>query len=148
MSPRRSRTLLVVALSAAVVLSVAVAAVLGLQRRSVEISVTDVNVVPGAPENDTTMVHARLVLHNVGRSPAHFAWLTLFAYDSAKGTLFDAFAHVEVVLGPGETRTFSETTTVTGQWSTVAFTVKVFPSGAPGWERTLVPDQPVTWTSW
>ncbi len=148
MNPRKSRTLLAVALSAALVLSGAVAAVLVLQRGTVEISVTDVEVVPGAPENDTTAVHVRLVLHNVGRSAAHFAWLTLFAYDSVKGTLFDTFAHVEVVLGPGETQTFSETTTVTGQWSTVAFTLKVFPSGAPSWERTLVPDQPVTWTSW
>src|SRR6266581_6555774 len=147
MNPKKTRTLIAIGLSAAVVSSVAVAAVLVLQRGSVEISISDVEVVPGGTEN-TTAVHARLVLHNVGRSSAHFAWLTLFAYDPVKETLFDTFTHTEVVLGPGETQTFSETTTVLGQWSTVAFTVKVFPNGAPRWERTLVPDQPVTWTSW
>jgi len=148
MTPRKSRTIIAVALSVTALLSVAVATTLWLQRGSVEISVTDVDVVPGAPQSDMTEVHVRLVLQNVGRSVAHFAHLTLFAYDPVNGTLFGTFTHSNVELDPGETQAFSETTTVSGQRSAVAFTVKVFPSGAPSWARPLVPDQPVTWTSW
>src|SRR6266511_2334668 len=102
MNPRRSRTLLAVALSAAVVLSVAVAAVFVLQRGSVEISVTDVNLGPGAPGNDTTVVHARLVLHNVGRAAAHFALFSLGASDTVIGTLSVPVALPERVVGPVE----------------------------------------------
>ena len=133
-----------VALSAAVVLSIA-AATLWVQRASAEISLTDVGLVPDTPESGMTEVKAVLVLQNVGRSVVHFELLTLFAYDPVNGTLFDTFSHRNVQLNPGETRSFSETTSVTGHWSVVAFTVKVFPSGAPSWARSLVPDQPVTW---
>jgi len=133
-----------VALSAAVVLSIA-AATLWVQRASAEISLTDVGLVPDTPESGMTEVKAVLVLQNVGRSVVHFELLTLFAYDPVNGTLFDTFSHRNVQLNPGETRSFSETTSVTGHPSEVAFTVKVFPSGAPSWARSLVPDQPVTW---
>ena len=73
-----------------------------------------------------TEVKAVLVLQNVGRSVVHFELLTLFAYDPVNGTLFDTSSHTNVQLNPGETRSFSETTRVTGRWSEVAFTVKVF----------------------
>jgi len=140
--------LLVAALSAAIVVGIAVGAVLLVQRASAQISVTDVGLVSDSPESagsGMTQVKALLVLQNVGRSAVHFELLTLFAYDPVNGTLFDTFSHTNVQINPGETRSFSETTSVTGHWSEVAFTAKVFPSGAPSWARSLVPDQPVTW---
>ncbi len=144
MPARNRRVVFAVALSAAVVLSIA-AATLWVQRASAEISLTDVGLVPDTPESGMTEVKAVLVLQNVGRSVVHFELLTLFAYDPVNGTLFDTSSHTNVQLNPGETRSFSETTSVTGHLSEVAFTVKVFPSGAPSWARSLVPDQPVTW---
>ena len=144
MPARNRRVVFAVALSAAVVLSIA-AATLWVQRASAEISLTDVGLVPDTPESGMTEVKAVLVLQNVGRSVVHFELLTLFAYDPVNGTLFDTSSHTNVQLNPGETRSFSETTSVTGHPSEVAFTVKVFPSGAPSWARSLVPDQPVTW---
>jgi len=134
-------------LSAAVVVSIAVGAILLAQRASAQISLTDVGLVLDSPENGMTEIHARLVVQNVGRSLVHFGFLTLFAYDPVDGTLFDTFTHADVVLDPGETQMFTETTSVTGPWSEVAFTVKVFPSGAPTWERSLVPYQAVTWVA-
>ena len=142
------RVVLAVVLSAAVVLSVAAWTILWLQRASAQISVTDVGLVSDSPETGMTEVQARLVLQNVGRSVVPFELVTLFAYDPVNGTLFGTFSHTNVRLNPGETRMFSETTSVTGHWSEVAFTVKVFPSGAPRWERSLVPDQPVAWSAW
>jgi len=144
MPARNRRVVFAVALSAAVVLSIA-AATLWVQRASAEIALTDVGLVPDTPESGMTEVKAVLVLQNVGRSVVHFELLTLFAYDPVNGTLFDTSSHTNVQLNPGETRSFSETTSVTGHPSEVAFTVKVFPSGAPSWARSLVPDQPVTW---
>ena len=136
-----------VALSAAVVLSIA-AATLWVQRASAQISLTDVGLVPDTPESGMTEVQVRMVLQNVGRSVVPFELVTLFAYDPVNGTLFGTFSHTNVRLNPGETRMFSETTSVTGHRSEVAFTVKIFPIGAPRWEQSLVPDQPVTWSAW
>jgi hypothetical protein len=146
--PMNRRTLLVLVVSAAVVLSVAAGTVLLLQRETLEIRVTDVGMVPNLPGNGMTQLHADLVLRNVGSSPVHFAWVTLFAYDPDNSTLYDTFTHEGIQLGSGKTLAFSETTNITGHWSQVAFTVKVFPAGAPSWERSLVPDQPLTWTAW
>jgi len=134
-----------IVLSAAVVVSIAAGAILLAPHASAQISVTDVGLVSDSPESGMTEVKAVLVLQNVGRSVVHFELLTLFAYDPVNGTLFDSSSHTNVQLNPGETRSFSETTSVTGHPSEVAFTVKVFPSGAPSWARSLVPDQPVTW---
>jgi len=134
-----------IVLSAAVVVSIAAGAILLAPHASAQISVTDVGLVSDSPESGMTEVKAVLVLQNVGRSVVHFELLTLFAYDPVNGTLFDTSSHTNVQLNPGETRSFSETTSVTGHLSEVAFTVKVFPSGAPSWARSLVPDQPVTW---
>jgi len=134
-----------IVLSAAVVVSIAAGAILLAPHASAQISVTDVGLVSDSPESGMTEVKAVLVLQNVGRSVVHFELLTLFAYDPVNGTLFDTSSHTNVQLNPGETRSFSETTSVTGHPSEVAFTVKVFPSGAPSWARSLVPDQPVTW---
>ena len=94
-----------------------------------------------------TEVKAVLVLQNVGRLVVHFEFLTLFAYAPVNGIPFDTFSHTNAQLNPGETGSFSETTSVTGHWSEVAFTVKVLPTGAPSWEQSLVPEQPVTWTA-
>lgn len=137
---------LVLVMSAAVVLSIAAGAILLLQRPSVEMRVTDVGMVPDAPQVGMTEVHVHLILRNVGSSQTHFAWFTLFAYDPTTDSLFDTWAHMEVRLNPGETRTFSETANVTGHPSGVAFTMKLFPSRAPSWETSLEPDRPVTWT--
>jgi len=145
MPARDRRVLFAVALSAAVVVSIAAGAILFVQRASAQISVSDVGLVSDSPQSGMTEVKALLVLQNVGRSVVHFELLTLFASDPVHGTLFDTFSHTNVQLNPGETRSFSESTSVTGHWSEVAFTVKVFPSGAPSWARSLVPDQPVTW---
>ena|SRR2546427_1468484 len=145
MPARDRRVLFAVALSAAVVVSIAAGAILFVQHASAQISVTDVSLVSDSPESGMTEVKGVLVLQNVGRSVVHFELLTLFAYDPVNGTLFDTFSHPNVQLNPGEMRSFSETTSVTGHRSEVAFTVKVFPSGAPSWARSLVPDQPVTW---
>jgi len=146
MLARDRQVVFAVALSAAVVLSVA-AAILLAQRASAQISVTDVGLVSNASGSGMTEIQARLVVQNVGRSAVHFELLTLWVYDPVNGTLFDAFSHAKVQLNPGETAMFPETTSVTGNWSEVAFTVKVFPSEAPSWERSIVPDQPVTWTA-
>jgi hypothetical protein len=148
MTARNRRTVLVIAISVVIVSSIAAGAILLLLRPSVEIVVTNVSMVPDASQNGVTEVRVHLILRNAGSSPSNFALLTLVANDPTKGGLFDTFAHTNVRLEPGETRTFYESTNVTGHWSKVAFTVKVFPSGAPHWERTLVPDQPVTWTVW
>ena len=145
MPTRNRRMLLAAALSAALVMSIAAGAILLAPHASAQISVTDVGLVSDSPESGMTEVKAVLVLQNVGRSVVHFELLTLFAYDPVNGTLFDTSSHTNVQLNPGETRSFSETTSVTGHPSEVAFTVKVFPSGAPSWARSLVPDQPVTW---
>jgi len=139
------RVVLAVVLSAAVFLSVFAWTILWVQRASAQISVTDLGLVSDSPESGMTEVQALLVLQNVGRSVVHFELLTLFAYNPVNGTLFDTFSHTNVQLNPGETRSFSETTRVRGRWSEVAFTVMVFPSGAPSWARSLDPDQPVTW---
>ena len=144
---RDLRVVFAVVLSATVVVSIAAGAILLAQRASAQISLTDVGLVLNSPENGMTEIHARLVMQNVGRSVVHFGFLTLFAHDPVDGTLFDTFTHSDVVLHPGETQIFTETTSVTGHWSEVAFTVKVFPSGAPTWERSLVPDQAVTWVA-
>jgi len=141
------RVVLAVVLSAAVVSSVVAWTILWVQRASAQISVTDVGLVSDSPQSGMTEVQARLVLKNVGRSVVHFEFLTLFAYAPGNGTLFDTFSHTKVQLNPGETQAFSETTSVTGHWSEIAFTVKIFLSGAPTWERSLVPDQPVTWNA-
>ena len=145
MLTRDRRVVFAVALSVAVIVSVAAGTILLVQHAAAQISVTDVGLVSDFPESGMTEVKAVLVLQNVGRSVVHFELLTLFAYDPVNGTLFDTFSHTNVQLNPGETRSFSETTSVTGHPSEVAFTVKVFPSGAPSWARSLVPDQPVTW---
>jgi len=145
MPTRDRRVVFAIVLSAAVVVSIAAGAILLAPHASAQISVTDVGLVSDSPESGMTEVKAVLVLQNVGRSVVHFELLTLFAYDPVNGTLFDTSSHTNVQLNPGETRSFSETTTVTGHPSEVAFTVKVFPSGAPSWARSLVPDQPVTW---
>jgi hypothetical protein len=130
---------------AAIIVSLVVGAVLLLHRPTVEILVTDVSLILGVPEDGMTEVQAHLVLRNVGSSAVQFSFLTLFAYDPTTGTWFGTFSHRDVRLEPGGERTFSETTNVKGDWSAVAFTVKVFPSGSPSWERSLDPDQPVTW---
>jgi len=145
MPTRDRRVVFAIVLSAAVVVSIAAGAILLAPHASAQISVTDVGLVSDSPESGMTEVKAVLVLQNVGRSVVHFELLTLFAYDPVNGTLFDTSSHTNVQLNPGETRSFSETTSVTGHLSEVAFTVKVFPSGAPSWARSLVPDQPVTW---
>lgn len=145
MPTRDRRVVFAIVLSAAVVVSIAAGAILLAPHASAQISVTDVGLVSDSPESGMTEVKAVLVLQNVGRSVVHFELLTLFAYDPVNGTLFDTSSHTNVQLNPGETRSFSETTSVTGHPSEVAFTVKVFPSGAPSWARSLVPDQPVTW---
>ena len=145
MPTRDRRVVFAIVLSAAVVVSIAAGAILLAPHASAQISVTDVGLVSDSPESGMTEVKAVLVLQNVGRSLVHFELLTLFAYDPVNGTLFDTSSHTNVQLNPGETRSFSETTSVTGHLSEVAFTVKVFPSGAPSWARSLVPDQPVTW---
>jgi len=145
MPTRDRRVVFAIVLSAAVVVSIAAGAILLAPHASAQISVTDVGLVSDSPESGMTEVKAVLVLQNVGRSVVHFELLTLFAYDPVNGTLFDSSSHTNVQLNPGETRSFSETTSVTGHPSEVAFTVKVFPSGAPSWARSLVPDQPVTW---
>ncbi len=145
MPTRDRRVVFAIVLSAAVVVSIAAGAILLAPHASAQISVTDVGLVSDSPESGMTEVKAVLVLQNVGRSVVHFELLTLFAYDPVNGTLFDSSSHTNVQLNPGETRSFSETTSVTGHLSEVAFTVKVFPSGAPSWARSLVPDQPVTW---
>ena len=146
MPGRNRRVVFAVALSGAVVLSIA-AATLWIQRASAQISLTDVGLVSDSPESGMTEVQARMVLQNVGRSVASFDLVTLFAYDPVNGELFGTFSHTKVQLNPGETRMFSETTSVIGHSSEVAFTVKVFPNGGPRWERSLVPNQPVTWTA-
>src|SRR5947199_5882520 len=148
MPTRDRRVVFAIVLSAAVVVSIAAGAILLAPHASAQISVTDVGLVSDSPETGMTEVQARLVLQNVGRSVVPFELVTLFAYDPVNGTLFGTFSHTNVRLNPGETRMFSETTSVTGHWSEVAFTVKVFPSGAPRWERSLVPDQPVAWSAW
>ena len=145
MPTRDRRVVFAIVLSAAVVVSIGAGAILLAPHASAQISVTDVGLVSDSPESGMTEVKAVLVLQNVGRSLVHFELLTLFAYDPVNGTLFDTSSHTNVQLNPGETRSFSETTSVTGHLSEVAFTVKVFPSGAPSWARSLVPDQPVTW---
>ena len=145
MPTRDRRVVFAIVLSAAVVVSIAAGAILLAPHASAQISVTDVGLVSDSPESGMTEVKAVLVLQNVGRSVVHFELLTLFAYDPVNGTHFDTSSHTNVQLNPGETRSFSETTSVTGHLSEVAFTVKVFPSGAPSWARSLVPDQPVTW---
>jgi hypothetical protein len=142
------RALLVLAVSAAVVLSVAAGVTLWLQRETLELRIADVAVVPNAPENGLTQLHADLVLRNVGSSLVNIDFLTLFASDPEHGTLFGTFTHTGVQLGSGGTLTFSEAANVTGHWSQVAFTVKVFPAGGPSWERSIVSDQPLTWTAW
>lgn len=147
MTVRVRRLAFVIAISTAIVVSIAAGAILLRHRPSVEIRVTDVGMIPDAPQNGMTEVRLHLILQNVGSSQAHFTLLTLFAYDPTKGTLFGTFAHSEVRLEPGETRTLSETTFVTGHWSEVAFTVKVFPSGAPSWARSLDPNETLTWTA-
>lgn len=93
-----------------------------------------------------TQIHVNVGLRNVGPATVRLEWMTLFANDPHDGTLFETFTHGGIRLEPGETRAFSEVTNVTGEWSAVAFTVKLFPVGAPGWESPLVPGQPVTWT--
>src|SRR5256884_9079160 len=145
MPTRDRRVVFAIVLSAAVVVSIAAGAILLAPHASAQISVTDVGLVSDSPESGMTEVKAVLVLQNEGRSVVHFELLTLFACDPVNGTLFDTSSHTNVQLNPGETRSFSETTSVTGRLSEVAFTVKVFPSGAPSWARSLVPDQPVTW---
>lgn len=144
----KRRTLLVLAVSVAVVLSVAAVAVLLLQREVVEVRTIDVALVADAPQSGMTQLHASLVLKNVGPSLVHFAWITLFATDPDNGTLFDTFAHFDFQLQPGGTRTFLEVTNITGHWSGVSLTLKIFPDRTPGWESVLVPDRPVTWASW
>jgi len=145
MLTRDRKIVLAIALSAAVILSIAAGTLVFVQRASAQISVSDVGVVSDAPQSGMTEIQARLVLQNVGRSAVHFELLTLFAYDPVDGTLFGTFSHNNLQLNPGDTQSFSESASVTGHWSEVAFTVKVFPSGAPSWERSLVPEQPVTW---
>ncbi len=145
--PKNRPTLLVLA-TAAVVLSIAAGAALLLPRGALEIRVTDIGMVPNAPQNGTTQLQAQLVLRNVGSSPVHFDFLALFAYDHDNGTLYDTFTHTDIQLEPAGTLTFSEITNITGHRSQAAFTVKIFPARAPTWERSLVPDQPVTWTTW
>ena len=147
MTARDRRLAFAIAISTAIVLSIAAGAILLRHRPSVEIRVTDVGMISDAPQNGMTEIRLQLILQNVGSSQAHFTLLTLFAYDPAKGTLFGTFAHSEVRLEPGGTRTFSETTFVTGHWSEVAFTVKVFPNGAPSWARSLDPNETLTWTA-
>src|SRR5437870_13883247 len=149
--PTRDRRVvfaIAIVLSAAVVVSIAAGAILLVQHASAQISVTDVGLVSDSPKSGMTEVTALLVVQNVGRSVVHFELVTLFAYDPVNGALFGTFSHTNVQLNPGETRTFSETTSVTGHRSEVAFTVKIFPIGAPRWEQSLVPDQPVTWSAW
>jgi hypothetical protein len=146
--PMKRRTLLVLAVSVAVVLSVVAVAVLLLQREVIEVRAMDVAMVADAPESGMTQLHASLVLKNVGPVPVHFAWITLFATDPGNGSLLDTFTHEDFQLQPGEARTFSEVTNITGHWSGVSLTLKMFPDRTPGWESVLVPGQPVTWTSW
>ncbi|TLZ66211.1 MAG: hypothetical protein E6K12_07115 [Methanobacteriota archaeon] len=145
MLAQHRRIVLVLAISAAVVLSIGAGAIL-LLRPSVEMRVTDVGMVPDSPQVGMTEVHVQLILRNVGSSQAHFAWFTLFAYDPTTGSLFETWAHMEVRLNPGETWRLSGTANVTGHPSGVAFTMKLFPSQAPSWETSLEPDRPVTWT--
>src|SRR6058998_1573106 len=121
MPTRDRRVVFAIVLSAAVVVSIAAGAILLAPHASAQISVTDVGLVSDSPESGMTEVKAVLVLQNVGRSVVHFELLTLFAYDPVNGTLFDTFSHRNVQLNPGETRSFSETTSVTGHWSVVAF---------------------------
>lgn len=104
--------------------------------------------VPNVPQNGMTQLHAQLMLRNVGSSPVHFDFLTLFATDPDNGTLYDTFTHTDIQLEPAGTLTFSEITNIIGHWSQVAFSLKIFTARAPSWERSLVPDQPVTWTAW
>jgi hypothetical protein len=146
--PMNRRTGLVLAVSVAVVLSVAAVAVLLLQREAIEVRAMDVAMVVGAPQSGMTQLHASLVLKNVGPSPVHFSWITLFATDPGNGSLFDTFTHMDFELQPGGTRTFSEVTNLTGHWSGVSLIVKIFSDRTSGWESALVPGQPVTWTSW
>ena len=141
------RPLLVLAV-AAVVLSVAAGALLLFQRETLEIRVTNIAMVPDTPETGLTELRVHLVLRNVGSSPVHLDFLTLFAFDPDKGPFFDTFTHTDIRLEPTGTLTFSEITNITGNWSQVAFTVKIFPGRAPSWERSLVSDQPVTWSAW
>src|SRR5881628_3430733 len=122
--PTRDRRVvfaIAIVLSAAVVVSIAAGAILLAPHASAQISVTDVGLVSDSPESGMTEVKAVLVLQNVGRSVVHFELLTLFAYDPVNGTLFDTSSHTNVQLNPGETRSFSETTSVTGHPSEVAF---------------------------
>ena len=144
---RRQRRLLVVAVAAVVILSVAAVAIVLLQRQMLEIEATDLVVTSDAPQVGMTQLHVSLVLRNVGSARVHLQWVTLFANDPRNGTLFDTFTHDDIQLEPGGTRTFSDVTNITGYWSGVAFTIKVFPFSSPGWDSPIVPDQPVTWTA-
>jgi hypothetical protein len=144
MTARNRRIALV--LSAVIVSSIAGVSMLLSQRPSVEILVSNVNVVPDVPQSGMTQIRLQLILRNVGSSSSSFVLLTLYTTDPNKGSIFDTFSHGNVQLKSGETRTFYEVTNVTGHWSAVAFLVKVFPNGAPSWERSLDPDRSVMWT--
>jgi len=115
MPTRDRRVVFAIVLSAAVVVSIAAGAILLAPHASAQISVTDVGLVSDSPESGMTEVKAVLVLQNVGRSVVHFELLTLFAYDPVNGTLFDTSSHTNVQLNPGETRSFSETTSPAGR---------------------------------
>jgi len=78
MLARDRRVMFAIALSAAIVLSIA-AATLWIQRASAQISLSDVGLVPDTPESGMTKVQARMVLQNVGRSVVSFELVTLFA---------------------------------------------------------------------
>src|SRR2546427_905306 len=66
MLAQHRRIVLVLAISAAVVLSIGAGAIL-LLRPSVEMRVTDVGMVPDSPQVGMTEVHVQLILRNVGR---------------------------------------------------------------------------------
>ncbi len=143
----RKRRYLVALVAAVIVLSIASVAILYLQREALEIEATNTAMVPDIPQAGMTQLRASLVLRNVGPATVRLQLMTLFATDPGNGTLFDTFTHENILLEPGGTQTFSEVTNVTGHWTEVALTVKVFPINSPSWDSSLVPDQPVTWTA-
>lgn len=114
-------------------------------RDRVEVLVQSVAMLLDDPEDGMTTLHAYLVVRNLRSSPIRIDTIVLVAYDPEEGTLFDTFTHEDVELGVSHSWAFSEVSVLSGLWSDVSFTVRIFPDGSPGWESPLTPDQPVTW---
>ncbi|MFA5895548.1 MAG: hypothetical protein WC985_01405 [Thermoplasmata archaeon] len=110
----------------------------------VEIVVQDVIMLANRPMPNETELHVYLMIRNPRATPLTFTLVSLWAWDPDTGTLYDTYAHENVVVEGRQTWTFSEVSALAGLWSVVAFQVKVFTSGG-SWESNLAPGQPIVY---